>query len=244
MSKGPRLQGLALVADEGKLYRIGGFTAKNKEDEEQDLWSLDDVAAFDIKAGTWKTLPPLPEPRSSFDAAVLDHKIYVIGGWQLRGEEESIWHETAWVLDLKSNKLSWKSLPKPPFKKRALSVATAHGKIYAIGGMQSNAKITSGIAIYNPQNQKWSNGPDLIGTGMTGFGTSAFQNNGVLFVSTFDGTLQKLTSPDKPWKFVGNLERVRFFHRMLPVDTRHLIFLGGSNMSVGKFDEVDIVNIE
>jgi len=38
LAKGPHLQGLALVAHQGNIYRIGGFTAKNAEGEEHDLW--------------------------------------------------------------------------------------------------------------------------------------------------------------------------------------------------------------
>ena len=33
---GPRLQGLAMVAHAGKIYRIGGFAAHNKQGEDQD----------------------------------------------------------------------------------------------------------------------------------------------------------------------------------------------------------------
>ena len=59
VATGPRLQGLALVAHDGKLYRLGGFTAKNAEGEEHDLWSQDSVAVFDPEPGKWSDLPPL-----------------------------------------------------------------------------------------------------------------------------------------------------------------------------------------
>lgn len=85
LGEGPGLQGLALVADGGKLYRIGGFTARNQQGEPSDLWSQADVASYDPAAERWDELPALPEPRSSFDAAVLDGKIYVIGGMQAEG---------------------------------------------------------------------------------------------------------------------------------------------------------------
>ena len=47
VSSGPRLQGLAMVAHQGKMYRIGGFTAKNKQGEDKDLWSQSNVSCFD-----------------------------------------------------------------------------------------------------------------------------------------------------------------------------------------------------
>ncbi len=241
--QGPRLQGLALVADAGKLYRLGGFTAKNAEGEKHDLWSSDSFASYDPATGKWTDLPPLPERRSSFDAAVLDHKIYVIGGWSMGEEEQNQWHTTAWVFDLKADQPEWTALPSPPFQRRALSVAAYNGKIYAIGGMQSDGNVTTNTTIYDPAEKTWTAGPSLIGSGMTGFGTSSFATGGTLYVSTYDGTLQKLSADGKQWEMLGNLENARFFHRMVPVDDNRLVFLGGSNMRIGKFEEVEILEL-
>ncbi|NQV27257.1 MAG: hypothetical protein HQ518_23155 [Rhodopirellula sp.] len=100
-STGPRLQGLAMVAHDGLLYRVGGFTAMNQEGEEQDLQSQASVAQFNPKTSVWKELPSLPEPRSSHDAAVLGDTLYVAGGWDMPGAgKDRVWHQTAWTLDL------------------------------------------------------------------------------------------------------------------------------------------------
>ena len=69
-----------------KLIRIGGFTAMNKEGDDHDLHSQNQVAAFDVATKTWSDLPALPEPRSSLDAAILGDFVYVVGGWKLSGE--------------------------------------------------------------------------------------------------------------------------------------------------------------
>src|SRR5947207_391623 len=47
LAGGPRLQGLAMVAHGGKLYRAGGFIARNAKEAEQDLWSVEDFASYD-----------------------------------------------------------------------------------------------------------------------------------------------------------------------------------------------------
>ncbi len=70
----------------------------------------------------------MPEPRSSFDAAIIDHTIYVIGGWSMQGDAPRVWHETAWKLDLQSKKPSWLAIAKQPFERRALAVAAFGGK--------------------------------------------------------------------------------------------------------------------
>lgn len=242
LAKGPALQGLAMVAHGGKLYRLGGFTAKNAEGEKHDLWSQDCAAVYDPQVNQWTDLPPLPEPRSSFDAAVLNDVIYVVGGWQLRGHEESIWHTTAWKLDLTKKKPQWEAIPSPPFQRRALALAAQGGKIYAIGGMQPKGGATRRVDIFDPQTGVWTEGVDIQGKdGMTGFGAAAFAVNDVLYVSTTEGKLQRLSPDGKSWEIARDLPTGRFFHRMLPAGGNRLVVVGGANMEIGKFDEVELV---
>ena len=241
--KGPHLQGLALVTDGKALYRLGGFTAKNNAEEKQNLWSQAKCASFLPGSGNWSDLPDLPEPRSSFDACILDNKIYVIGGWALRGKSPSIWHETAWKLDLKDPQRSWKPLAAPPFQRRALAVAAHRGKVYAIGGMQRVGGPTTRVAVYDPSKNKWSSGPRLVGHSLTGFGASAHGVNRKLVVSTYGGTVQELASDGRRWLVRGNLANERFFHRMLPISQAEVVLLGGASMEVGKFEEVELLDL-
>ena len=94
---GPALQGTALVAaPDGTIYRVGGTDARNEPGEEDDMHSTSSVQRFDPVAGAWSEMTPLPEPRSSHDAIVCDNKLYVVGGWELDGDDGQ-WHEwTPW----------------------------------------------------------------------------------------------------------------------------------------------------
>ncbi|MEZ6067692.1 MAG: DUF4198 domain-containing protein [Planctomycetaceae bacterium] len=244
LAEGPPLQGLALVAHQGKLYRLGGFTAKNAEGEKHDLWSQADAAMFDLQSNTWTDLPPLPEPRSSFDAAVLGNSIYVVGGWSMQGEVDSVWHTTAWKLDLSTADPKWEAIPSPPFQRRALSVAAFGGKLYAIGGMQSEGGPTKQVAIFDPAAGDWTEGPELLGESqLTGFGSSAFAAGDRLYVSTINGDLLRLSEDGQSWEHAGLLPTARFFHRMLPVDAAHLVIVGGANMGTGKFVDVELIGV-
>ncbi|QGJ68960.1 N-acetylneuraminic acid mutarotase [Planctomycetales bacterium 10988] len=244
LGHGPGLQGLAMVAHNGKLYRIGGFTANNTEEEDRDLHSQATVACFDPQTKTWTEMTPLPEPRSSFDAAVLGDKIYVVGGWSMQGDEEAQWHTTAYSLDLSQPDPQWTELATPPFQRRALSVAAYQGKIYAIGGMQSEGGPTTRVDVYDPKSDSWSEGPSLQGEGMEGFGSSAFAVGDKLYVSTYEGNLQRLSKDGKSWEIAKELENARFFHRMLPFSDSQLLTVGGANMSIGKFEEIEIIDVK
>lgn len=245
LADGPPLQGLALVGHGDRLYRIGGFTAMNAVGEEHNLQSQDGVAAFDLTTNEWSDLPALPEPRSSFDAAVLDDTIYVIGGWSMGDAEENEWLTTAWAMDLSVDTPAWESVPAPPFQRRALAVAAHEGKIYAIGGMQSDGGPTRQVDVLDPVSGEWTVGPELIGDeGMTGFGASAFATGGRLYVTTYSGTLQRLAEDGSSWEVIAQTPTARFFHRMLPVDDEHLLMVGGANMGQGKFSEVEVLSVQ
>jgi len=240
---GPGLQGLALVAHGDKLYRVGGFTAKNEKGADKDLWSQSDVAVYQLSKKDWEIYPPLPEARSSHDAAVLGDTLYVVGGWQLAGKDDSKWHHTAWKLDLKSSQPVWQPIAKLEKARRALALAAHNGKIYAIGGMLEDGPTTS-VVVYDPKSDSWSDAPALQGEGMNGFGASAFATGGQLYVSTHHGDLQRLNADGTAWDVVTKLPTERFFHRMLPVDEDHMVIVGGASMKSGKFTTVEVIHVD
>lgn len=258
---GPHLQGLALVAQGGKLYRIGGFTAMNAEGEEHKLVSQSAVACFEPGSQAWTQLPGLPEPRSSHDAAVVGDSIYVVGGWAMDGEGDSHWHETAWKLDLTQQPLKWESIASPPFRRRAIAAAAHDGKLFVVGGMQDEGGPTTKVGIYDPVKNSWTDGPgiyvkadakpedgekparNMSSGAMAGFGASAFATGGSLYVTTVQGNLQRLSADGSKWEVVSEDITPRFFHRLLPLNARQLVVVGGSNMSIGKFEEVEVLNV-
>ena len=253
IAKGPRLQGLAMVAHGGKLYRVGGFTAHNQEDADHDLRSVADFVRFDPKMEQWESLASLPEPRSSHDAVVIGDKLYVAGGWHLGGEDPK-WHQTAWVTDLSQEKIVWEPLPEPPFQRRAVSLGHLNGKLHVIGGMRQKGGPTTAVDVFDPASGQWSQAPSLIdpkadadrGKGMEGFGSSAYTVGGRLFVSTYGGNVQVLDSGHPAWRISTKLEDDRFFHRMLPFDSR-LILVGGASMRSGKrlhFETVELSGLK
>jgi len=245
VSKGPKLQGLAMVAHEEELYRLGGFTAMNKSGEDQDLRSQSSAARFSVADGKWTELPPLPEPRSSFDAAVVGGVLYVAGGWNMPGKgNDAVWHKTAYAMDLKHESLVWKPIAAPNFVRRALALGACHDKLVCIGGMQQSGGASTRVDIYDPKTKKWSKGPSLIGGSLDGFGSSAFAVDSALYVSTLSGSVQRLTHGATKWDLVGQLDHPRFFHRLLQWKGPQMIAVGGGNMSTGKVLELDRIDVE
>jgi len=245
VATGPKLQGLALVAHGGSLYRVGGFTARNKEEEDKDLWSRADFARFDTASRDWHQLPPLPVAGSSFDAVVVEDKLYVAGGWAMRGkDEDAVWHDSAHVVDLSTAELTWQELPTTPFHRRAVSLGSLRGKIYVIGGIGPDGKTTTRTAIFDPTANRWSEGPSIPGDDMEGFGTACDTVGDQLLVSTISGNLLRLAEDGKSWQVVKKLNDARFFHQMLPLDSSRLMLIAGANMESGKFSSIEVTAVD
>ncbi|MCO8124154.1 hypothetical protein NHH03_20590 [Stieleria sp. TO1_6] len=242
-STGPLLQGLALVAYQDQLIRIGGFTARNEPGQDHDLHSQTAVASFNPKTDQWTDLAPLPEGRSSTDAAVLGDRVYVFGGWKMSGDQENQWHQSAYSLDLSDPSANWQPTAQPPFQRRAVSVAAHQGKLFVIGGMQPDNKPTTRVDVYSPDDDTWTQGPSIPGSGMSGFGSSSFATGGHLYVSTMDGFVHRLDPSGDRWTTIAAIDPPRFFHRMLPRGEKQLLLIGGANMEIGKFTAIDAIDL-
>ncbi len=237
------LQGLPLVAHGKYVYRMGGLSALNAAGEEEELRSVAEFARFDTTTQAWERLPDLPESRSSHDAVVVGDKIYVIGGWTLNADDEEEWLTTGLVVDLTEDPLHWERFDVPN-ERRALAVGTNDGRIYAVGGISPFGDIDRSLDIYNPATGEWTTGPELPGTGIDGFGASAWQVNGRLIVSGMNGKIMSLNQDGTAWEQVGSLKLGRFFHRLLSVrGEASLIAVAGASMQ-GHLDDIEFVSVE
>jgi N-acetylneuraminic acid mutarotase len=226
-----------------KIYRIGGFEARNKEGQKSDLHSVPDFSRFDPATGKWEALSPMPRGRSSHDAVVVGSQVIVAGGWELRGNESSIWDDTVISADLSAAHPTWVELPKPPFQRRALAMGECRGKVYVLGGMQEQGGPTTTTYVLDLATRKWSSGPKLPGEGLAGFGACAVTCAGQLFATTYSGKISRLSEDGQSWQDAGKLTRPRFFHRMLCAEGPSLIVVGGASMEEGKDVSVELVPV-
>lgn len=246
IDEGRGAQGLALVAHGNRLFRLGGFEARNEEGADHDLHSLDAFRCFDLTSQTWTDLPALPEPRSSFDACVVGDKVFVVGGWSLRGAEPTVWCETALVYDLSEANGHWETLPTPPFKRRALSVVACENQIFAIGGIGIDGKTSSAVNVFDLARNEWLTCPPLPDCGsLKGFGCCAFLFNGSVVVSVSDGQFFRFDRSAEQWSpLAKRVTPGRFFHRVFPLSEATVAVVGGANMEIGKFSETELIELD
>lgn len=242
-------QSPGLVVCNGAIYRVGGLSFKNAAGDPTQFESLATFAKFDPQTKTWTDLPPLPSPRSSLDAAVVDGKIYVVGGWNLQegSAQDATWYETAMVYDLgptsDADQGEWKEIAKPPFSTRALAAAGHQGKLYVMGGMTSDNQITRDVHLYDPQTDTWSKGPELAGgEGLSGFAISAYVADGKLYYSGSEGVVYRLSDDGATWISVERLLFPRSFHRLIAADNK-VVAIAGVARGGGYLANLEVIDL-
>lgn len=217
------LQSVALASDGEHVYRVGGLTARNATAfDDEDLHSVDEVARLDESTGLWEPAQPLPRPRSSHDAVVHAGRLFVFGGWTLAGEEQT-WCDDGLELDLGAEAPAWRSLEQP-FRRRALAVAAAGGRIYCMGGLTPEDDMSEQVDVLDLQTGTWHRGPDLP---CRGFGITAIGHRDQLYLAGSDGVLYGLAADGRAWEARGELALPRIFARMVALSEGRLAVAGG-----------------
>lgn len=233
-------QGLNLAAYQGRVFRVGGMQPRNEKSKPADNHSLAEVAAYNTKTGNWEALPQLPEARSSHDVVVIGGKLIIVGGWNMKGKDPSVWANTLNILDLSSAKPEWKEVPQP-FERRALMAAAYEGKMYVIGGIDPKNQVLRAVSIFDPVTSTWTEGPELPKGPLLGFAPAAGLHQGRLYVSVGDGTLLRLSANGKEWEIAG-ASSPRIAHR-LASRGNDILLVGGASKGHNS-DFVEAVRVQ
>jgi len=246
------LQGVAMVSHGGKLYRIGGLNARNATtDAKEDMHSTDEFASFDPSTKVWTKLAPLPGARSSHDAVVIGDKLYVVGGWTLKGGSPGDWQRELLAYDFAKPQAAgatangaWQKLPAMPSSRRAVAAGEWKGKLVVIGGIDEDGAVSREATIFDPATGNWSEGPQLPEADMEGFGASAWNLNGKLYASGLPGVLHRLSEDATKWEEAARLKTPRFFHRLLPGSEPNTILAVAGSAEDGHVADVEVLNVK
>lgn len=243
-------QGVSLISDGTRLYRIGGLHAVNEPGDPAELYSIGDFAAFDPSEHRWQALPELPEPRSSHRSAVLHGQVYVFGGWTLHGEDEGLWLDHGLVFDLNHPIEHWKKIAQP-VPLRGAEVVAYLDRIWLLGGLTPDGSVSSGVYVYDPVTAEWTCGPDLPLPRSNGNGLAATvllenpsgsRHHESLLVSCVDGALYRLNVGLNVWESIASISPPRIHHRLVTAD-EHLYVIGGAARQ-GHLSTIDRVRLD
>jgi N-acetylneuraminic acid mutarotase len=142
---------VAGVSIGANIYTFGGFTEQNRCPHSK-------CFVYDTAADRWAPIAGLARPRGAISAIVLDGKVHLLGGRDVRSVE---WHE---VYDPATDKYAFLggmrgSTGTQPFvgQRDHMGVAVVDGKIHAIGGRMDSYDFNTGLnAVYDPKTDGWS----------------------------------------------------------------------------------------
>jgi N-acetylneuraminic acid mutarotase len=143
------LHGAAVV--DGKIYIIGGT---------DDLYGWASywgtVFAYDPETATWARKADMPTGRARLATAVVDDKIYVIGGAPHRDADIA----TVEMYDPRAD--VWTRKADLPRARNWFSASAVDGKIYAIGGkIYPSETMVATLEVYDPSTDTWTRKADM-----------------------------------------------------------------------------------
>lgn len=148
-----------------KLYviggRVGATAAAASFGEHRDTARVD---IFDPETGAWSRGIDAPTARNSAASAVIDGRIYVVGGRQFIGRQGSAANVNLATLEVFDPATGfWSVLAPMPQAAGGLGAAALDGKLYVFGGEQwvPEQAVFAEAWVYDPPTDTWEALPDL-----------------------------------------------------------------------------------
>lgn len=148
------------VVHQDKIYLVGGIQNGHIDGHVRFF----DV--FDPSTGEWAKLPDLPRNRDHFQVAVIDDKLYAVGGRRTSQATERLFELTipeVDVFDFDTQK--WKPLSPAadlPTERAGSTTITADGKLIVLGGESGNQEPAHNeVELFDPKTKEWKSLPPM-----------------------------------------------------------------------------------
>src|SRR5437870_4440997 len=170
------LHHIGVAAVDRKIYVVGGFAKTFR-----DRVPVDSTWQYDSATDRWERRAPLPTPRGALAVAVLDGKIYAMGGEHFsapgaKDKYEPVADVAAY--DPKTDK--WEVLPPMRQKRDHLVAGAISGRIYAVSGRERPNYMLRDTEEYNPSTRKWTDRAPMP-SGRSGGAGAAVKNRLYVF---------------------------------------------------------------
>jgi N-acetylneuraminic acid mutarotase len=215
----------------GRVYVAGGYGPGRSR-----LTTL-----FAFTGDGWTRLAPMPEQRAAGGAAILNGKLYVVGGTASStiGAPTDL-ARTMLVYDIATNRWTTRRGPTP---REHLGVTALGGRIYAVGGRTAGFDTNMAmVERFNPRTGRWSRLPKVPGrrggTGAAGTGRWIVSVGGEAPAGTIR-TVYRYNVRRGRWSRLPNLPTPRHGLGVAAVGRKVYVIGGGTSpgLSVSRANE-------
>lgn len=214
----------------GQLFVVGGLTGTDSKPTNK-------VYAYD---GTkWTEGPMLPQPLGAQGAAIVSaDRLYVAGGIQADGAS------TGAVYSLGVDETEWRTEPSMTAARNHLTLASVDGKLYAIGGRDSETMTLQTVEIYDPLTKQWQAGADMP-TGRSGLTSAVLA--GKIYAFGGESTEKTFSEAEEynpasgTWREITPMPEARHGLGSAVFGNTIFLFLGGPEPGLTVSDNVQIL---
>ncbi|MBI4669402.1 MAG: hypothetical protein HY747_09525 [Elusimicrobia bacterium] len=184
-----------------------------------------------ISSNSWRSRADLPSIRRDGAVAVVDGRIYVLGG------NDGLVSSRNERYDPETN--AWTTLASLPTPRWAIAAVSIGNKIYAIGGLNSSGYYSAVNEMYDPQTNVWTTMAPLQ-TARTSFAAAAWGKKiyaiGGFFNDSYLSTTEEYDVEGNNWVYKANLPT--------PREKFSAAVLGGKIYTAGGYDGFVRDNVE
>ncbi len=223
--------GVAAMPDDHYLYAAGGWknvlTGDNFFQIERASKALE---RYNVCTRTWEKLAELPGPRANVGTAMLNGKLYVLGGnSNAIGFElyEFKQYASVFVYDIATH--TWSEAASLPKAYASMAVAAANGKLYAFGGIDEFYTITNQTYEYDPASNTWREKAPMPGGSRYGAAATAWGNKLYVVGGWPDSDLLEIYDPaTNTWSTGPALQQGRHSFGLTAAPDGYLYAAGGA----------------
>ncbi|MBX3013992.1 MAG: S8 family serine peptidase [Caldilineaceae bacterium] len=222
--------GVVAPPNGNELYAVGGW--KNMVSDEPNTAEQASAAIdrYNVCTQRWEALSPMPAARANGGVALLNGKIYVVGGNSYNSNTDYYsypTYATLFVYDLASGQ--WSTAASLPKAYTSMAVAVARGKLYAFGGMDATATVSNRSYEYDPTSDRWTEKAPMPGGGRY-LAAAANVSGNIYVVGGWDSTtVVEIYDPlSNTWRNGAKLQRGRHSLGLTTAPDGYLYAIGGA----------------
>ena len=197
------------------------------------------TASMSLGVGdTWTQKADMPTARHSASSAVVDGKIYAIGGWSSLGSRTAVVEQYDPAADI------WTTRADMPTARSGVAAAAVDGIIYAVGGWPEGSGIElSTVEAYDPATDTWTTKADMPTA--RALSAIAVVDGKIYVIGGVGGVAGETVQDNRPlsavevydpatdtWTTKADMPTARYFPAACVVDGRIYVFCGNTTWGV------------